>query len=508
MALNIDTGKIIEIINQSLQKYKQQPKFEEVGKVLEVGDGIIKIGGLPEAAAGEMLKLPGNIYCLALNLDEDEIGGIVLGESKSIQEGDIVKRTGNMIRVPVGKELVGRIVDALGRPLDDKGPIKAKNYRTIEFKAPSAVERQPVEEPLQTGIKAIDSMVPIGRGQRELIVSDRRIGKTALLLDTIINQKGKGIYCILVIIGQKTSIAARTADKLEETGAMEHTILVVASAKFPAALQYIAPYTGCAMGEYFMYNGEHALVMYDDLSKHAISYRELSLLLRRPPGREAYPGDIFYIHSRLLERSARLSKDLKGGSLTAIPVVEVKAGDISSYIPTNLISITDGQIFLDTDLFNAGIRPAVNAGMSVSRVGGSAQIPAMRKVSEMLRLDLARYREIETFVKFGTDLDSETKKQLRRGERIIEVLKQDQYNPMAVEDQVLIIFALTYGYLDDIPIEAIKKFEDNFISYMHKSQKELVKRLKETRKFDEDIEKSLKDAIEKFKPGYVIKEEE
>ena len=501
LALSIKPEKIADIISQNLEKYKKGSRIEEVGRVLEAGDGIARIGGLSKAVSGEMLKLPGGIYCLALNLEEDEIGGIILGESRSIQEGDIVRRTGNVLRVPVGEELAGRIVDPLGRPLDDKGPIRAKKYRPIEFRAPEAVERQPVQEPLQTGIKAIDSMVPIGRGQRELIVSDRRIGKTAILLDTIMNQKGKDIYCVLVIIGQKTSLTARIAHKLEETGSMEHTTLVVASARYPASLQYIAPYAGCAMGEHFMYNGKHALVMYDDLSKHAVSYREISLLLRRPPGREAYPGDIFYIHSRLLERSARLSKKLRGGSLTAIPIVEVKGGDISSYIPTNLISMTDGQIYLDMDLFNAGVRPAVNAGMSVSRVGGNAQIPAMKKVSGMLRLDLSRYREVETFARFGTELDKETKKQVKRGERIQEILKQDQYRPIAVEEQVLIIFALTHGFLDDIPISGIKDFEKGFISYMHRYQEEILDKLSQKKDIDEELHRDLEDAIKDFKSG-------
>jgi len=501
LALSIKPEKIADIISQNLEKYKKGSRIEEVGRVLEAGDGIARIGGLSKAVSGEMLKLPGGIYCLALNLEEDEIGGIILGESRSIQEGDIVRRTGNVLRVPVGEELAGRIVDPLGRPLDDKGPIRAKKYRPIEFRAPEAVERQPVQEPLQTGIKAIDSMVPIGRGQRELIVSDRRIGKTAILLDTIMNQKGKDIYCVLVIIGQKTSLTARIAHKLEETGSMEHTTLVVASARYPASLQYIAPYAGCAMGEHFMYNGKHALVMYDDLSKHAVSYREISLLLRRPPGREAYPGDIFYIHSRLLERSARLSKKLGGGSLTAIPIVEVKGGDISSYIPTNLISMTDGQIYLDMDLFNAGVRPAVNAGMSVSRVGGNAQIPAMKKVSGMLRLDLSRYREVETFARFGTELDKETKKQVKRGERIQEILKQDQYRPIAVEEQVLIIFALTHGFLDDIPISGIKDFEKGFISYMHRYQEGILDKLSQKKDIDEELHRDLEDAIKDFKSG-------
>ncbi|MCG9479521.1 MAG: F0F1 ATP synthase subunit alpha [Actinomycetia bacterium] len=500
--MSMESKKIADLISKQIEKYEAKPQIEEVGAVTEAGDGIVKIAGLSKAVAGEMLELPGGIYCLALNLDQHEIGGVILGESVKIQEGDLVKRTGKVLQVPVGEALVGRIVDPLGIPLDNKGDIDTQIFSPVEFKAPEVVERQPVREPLQTGIKAIDSMVPIGRGQRELIISDRRVGKTALLVDTILNQKGKDVYCIFVIIGQKTSLVARIAEKLEQEGAMDYTTIVVATAKETAALQYLAPYSGCAMGEYFMYNQKHAVVMYDDLSKHAVAYREISLLLRRPPGREAYPGDIFYLHSRLLERSAKLSDEKGAGSLTAIPVIEVKGGDISGYIPTNLISITDGQIYLDTELFNSGIRPAINAGISVSRVGGAAQIPAMKKVARMLRLDISQYREIETFAKFGTELDTETKKQVTRGERIVEVLKQGQYQPMAVEDQVIAIFALTYGYLDDIKVSDICRFEEEFLTYMHNNKKDIIKKIRETKDINQELEQELKQAVKDFKSGF------
>jgi F-type H+-transporting ATPase subunit alpha len=399
----------------------------------------------------------------------------------------------------VGEELVGRVIDPLGNPLDSKGSIKSKEFRPVEFIAPGVVDRQPVKEPLQTGIKAIDSMIPIGRGQRELVIGDRSIGKSAILVDTTINQKGKDVYCIYVAIGQKTSTVARLVEKLEETGAMEYTIIISSTARTPASLQYIAPYAGCAIGEYFMKNGKHALVMYDDLSKHAVAYRQLSLLLKRPPGREAYPGDIFYLHSRLLERAAKLSDEKGGGSLTALPVIETKAGDISAYIPTNVISITDGQIYLVTDLFNAGVRPAINAGISVSRVGGNAQISAMKKVAGMLRLDLAQYRELETFAKFGTELDKETRKQLARGERTVEVLKQGQYEPMEVEDQVLIIFALTRGYLDDIEIKMLRSFEKEYLEYIHSTKPDIIDELIRTKDISEELENKIISAIGDFK---------
>jgi F-type H+-transporting ATPase subunit alpha len=450
-----------------------------------------------------MLEFEGGIYGQALNLDKNEIGAIILGESTEIEEGTTVRCTGRILEVPVGKALLGRIIDPLGKPLDNKGSIKTEEFRPIEYKAPSVINRQPVKEPLQTGIKAIDSMIPIGKGQRELVIGDRSTGKTSILVDTIINQKGKDVFCIYVAIGQKTSNIARLAEKLTEVGAMEYTVIVNAPANAPASIQYLAPYTGCAIGEYFMYSGQHALVMYDDLSKHAVAYRQISLLLRRPPGREAYPGDIFYLHSRLLERSAKLSEEMGGGSLTAIPVVEILAGDISSYIPTNVISITDGQIYLESDLFNAGVRPAINAGISVSRVGGNAQTKAMKKISGMLRLGLAQFRELETFAKFGTELDKETRKQLARGERTVEVLKQELYQPIPVEEQVLVIFALTRGYLDDVGIKDIKNFEKELVSYIKSIRPELIASLYETKDITEEFEKQLRGAIETFKNNFV-----
>ena len=502
MALKINSNKIADLISTELKTYKKETKVEEVGRVIMAGDGIARIEGLSRAMSGEMLEFPDNIYGLALNLDKDEIGAIILGEATKIQEGDPVKCTGRILEIPVGEELVGRIVDPLGRPMDNKGPIKSKQFRQIEFNAPNVISRQPVKEPLQTGIKAIDSMVPIGRGQRELVIGDRSTGKSAILLDTIINQKDSGVYCIYVVIGQKTSTIARFADKLEDVGAMEYTTIVGAPAQAPASLQYIAPYAGCALGEYFMYGGKHALVVYDDLSKHAVAYRQLSLLLRRPPGREAYPGDIFYLHSRLLERGAKLSDKLGGGSLTAIPVIETRASDISAYIPTNVISITDGQIYLETDLFNAGVRPAINAGVSVSRVGGNAQIKAMKKVAGMLRLDLAQYRELETFAKFGTELDKETQKQLARGERTVEVLKQGQYVPMSVEDQVLMIYALTNGFLDDIEIKNISRFENLYLEFMRTTNPKIIEEIKDKKDIDDELSGKLDNAINKFKEGF------
>jgi len=498
LALKIDSGKIASIIDQQLKTYKRQTAVEEIGTVTMAGDGIARISGLSGAMVGEMLEFPDDVYGLALNLDRTEIGAIILGNSSRIQEGDPVKCTGRILEVPAGEELVGRVVDSLGRPLDGRGPIKAKTYRPIEFTAPDIISRQPVEEPLQTGIKAIDSMIPIGRGQRELVIGDRSTGKTAILIDTILNQKDRGVKCIYVAIGQKTSNVAKIIDRLKRSGAMEYTTIVSASARYPASLQYIAPYSGCAIGEYFMYGGQHALVLYDDLSKQAAAYRELSLLLRRPPGRKAYPGDIFYLHSRLLERSAKLSDELGGGSMTAIPVVETKANDISAYIPTNVISITDGQIYLETDLFNAGVRPAINASISVSRVGANAQIEAMKKVTGTLRLDLAQYREIETFAKFGTELGQETKKQLARGEKTMEILKQDQYEPMDVEEQVLLIFALTEGYLDELEIRDISDFEKKYLNFMRNCNPDIMKELKVKKDITEDLDKRIKKAIENF----------
>ena len=502
MALKINSNKIADLISSELDSYRKETRIEEIGNVVMAGDGIARVSGLSRAMAGEMLEFPGNVYGVALNLDKDEIGAIILGDATGIQEGDIVKCTGRILEIPSGEGLIGRVVDPLGRPVDNKGPIKSKEFRPIEFLAPGVISRQPVKEPLQTGIKAIDSMIPIGRGQRELVIGDRSIGKSAILVDTILNQKETDVFCIYVVIGQKTATIARFVKKLEEEGAMDYTIVVSAPAQASAALQYIAPYAGCALGEYFMYNGKHALVMYDDLSKHAVAYRQLSLLLRRPPGREAYPGDIFYLHSRLLERGAKLSDKLGGGSLTAIPVIETKASDVSAYIPTNVISITDGQIYLETDLFNAGVRPAINAGVSVSRVGGNAQIKAMKKVAGMLRLDLAQYRELETFTKFGTELDKETQKQLARGERTVEVLKQGQFMPKAVEDQILLIFALTNGFLDDIEIKAIYKFENELMEYIHSSHPKIIEELKVTKDISDTLKQKMKDAISKFNTSF------
>jgi len=498
VAPDMEAGKISEEIFSKLSDYRPRPQITEVGQVLSSGDGIVRISGLPHAVAGEMLEIGKGTYALALNLEEDHIGAIVLGDATCVLEGDMATRTGRILQVPVGEGLAGRIVDPLGRPLDGQGPIEAKEYRPLEFEAPEVVDRQPVKEPLPTGIKAIDALVPLGRGQRELVVSDRRIGKTAILVDTILNQRHKGIYCILVIIGQKTSTVAKIAEKLHQYDSMDYTTIVLAGAQETAAIQYLAPYAGCAMGEYFMYNGQHAVIMYDDLSKHAVAYREISLLLRRPPGREAYPGDIFYLHSRLLERSAKLSDKLGAGSLTAIPVVEVKGGDISGYIPTNLISITDGQFYLDTDMFNAGIRPAVNPSISVSRVGSDAQTPAMRKVAAQLRLDLAQYRDIETFAKFGTELHAETKKQVERGKRIEEVLKQKQYQPLETEDQVLILFALTRGYLDEVGLQDIERFEKDYIAYVHHSYPQVIEQLHQTGDMDKKTEGLIRESLDKF----------
>jgi len=498
----IETGKIADIISSEIEKYESQTVIEDIGRVVEAGDGIARISGLSKALSGEMLEFEGGIIGQALNLDKDEIGAIILGDFTEISEGTQVKSTGRILEVPVGDALLGRIIDPLGNPIDNKGKIKTDSFGPIEYKAPNVVSRQPVKEPLQTGIKAIDSMIPIGKGQRELVIGDRSTGKTSILIDTIINQKGKDVICIYVAIGQKSSGIARIAENLREVGAMEYTVIVNAAANSPASLQYLAPYAGCAIGEHFMYNGRNALVMYDDLSKHSVAYRQISLLLRRPPGREAYPGDIFYIHARLLERSAKLSDELGGGSLTAIPVVEIQAGDISAYIPTNIISITDGQIYLETDLFNSGIRPAINPGISVSRVGGNAQTKAMKKVAGMLRLGLAQYRELETFAKFGTELDSETKKQLARGERTLETLKQKLYSPMSVEDQVIVLYALTRGFIDDVEIKDIKEFEYNLISYFNNSKKEIISKLAQLKDLTDELDLEISQAITDFKNSF------
>lgn len=497
--MSIRPDEISSILKNQIENFQAQVDVSDVGTVINVGDGIARIYGLEKAMAGELLEFPGGIAGMVLNLEEDNIGCVILGPYIGIKEGDQVKRTGRIMEVPVGENLIGRVVNALGQPIDGKGPIETDKFRPVEKVAPGVIYRQPVNTPLQTGLKSIDSMVPIGRGQRELIIGDRQTGKTAVAIDTIINQKGQDVICIYVAIGQKASTVAGVVQKLEETGAMDYTIVVSATASEPAPMLYIAPYSGCAMGEEFMWQGKDVLVIYDDLTKQAAAYRELSLLLRRPPGREAYPGDVFYLHSRLLERAARLSDEYGGGSLTALPIIETQAGDVSAYIPTNVISITDGQIFLESDLFNAGFRPAINVGISVSRVGGAAQIKAMKQVAGRLRLDLAQYRELAAFAQFGSDLDKVTQARLARGERMMEILKQGQYSPMAVEDQVVVIYVAVNGYLDDIPVENVKKFESEFLSYIKKSKPEILKAIKDTGKLEKETEEDLKNVIKEFK---------
>lgn len=504
--MNQTKDYIVEQLKKQIEDLKIKTKTEKIGRVIEVGDGIARISGLADCLASEMLefvsegdKAGEKIYGVALNLETDSVGAMILGDYLKIKEGDMVKSTGRILEVPVGEELMGRVVNPLGQALDGKGEITAKKFYPVEKIAPRVITRKSVDTPIQTGIKAIDSMIPIGRGQRELIIGDRQIGKTAVAIDTIINQKETGVICIYVAIGQKESKVARLVAELEAHGAMKHTIVVVAGASRPASLSFIAPYAGCAMGEYFMDQGRDALVVYDDLSKHAVSYRQISLLLRRPPGREAYPGDIFYLHSRLLERAAKLNKDYGGGSLTALPIIETQAGDVAAYIPTNVISITDGQIYLEPDLFYQGIRPALNVGLSVSRVGSAAQIKAMKKVAGKLRLDYAQYRELAAFAQFGSDLDEATISQLERGKRTVEILKQGQYQPIPVENQVMILYALTNGYLDDIPVEKIAETEKQFHQYMNNIEKDLVKSIKEKGDLTEQAETKLKKAITDFK---------
>jgi len=491
--------EVSSIIQMELEKFETELHMESVGTVLQVGDGIARIYGLEEAMAGELVEFPGGVMGMLFNLEEDNVGAILFGEDTYIKERDIVKRTEKIARVPVGDALVGRVVDPLGKPLDDKGPIVTDKYRPIEGRAPNVVERQPVTEPVQTGIKAIDGMIPIGRGQRELIIGDRQTGKTAILIDTIINQKNAGVYCIYVAVGQKASNVAAVVRILEKYGAMEYTTVVSATADTPASLQYIAPYTGCAIGEEFMYNGKHVVVMYDDLSKHAQAYRQLSLLLRRPPGREAYPGDVFYLHSRLLERAAKLHDDLGGGSLTALPVIETQAGDVSAYIPTNVISITDGQIYLEPDLFYAGVKPAINVGLSVSRVGGNAQTKAMKKVAGRLRLDLAQYRELAAFAQFGSDLDKATQAQLTRGERMVEILKQDQYEPLPVSREVTIIYVGIKGHIDDIPAHEVRGFEKEFYAFMDKDYPDVGHEIEKSKVLSDEVAKKIDTAVDIFK---------
>jgi len=497
--MEIGTAEISRIIKEQIRDYDKTVEIQEVGTVLSTGDGIARIYGLDKVAAGELLEFPHHIYGLALNLEEDNVGAALFGETHMIKEGDTVKRTGRIAEVPVGKELIGRVVNALGEPIDGRGPIEAKERRRIELKAPGIVARQPVKEPLQTGLKAIDGMIPIGRGQRELIIGDRQTGKTAVALDAIINQKGGNVICIYVAIGQKRSTVAQVVDRLREAGAMEYSIIVAATASESAPLQFIAPYSGCTMGEQFRDNGGHALGIYDDLSKHAVAYRQLSLLLRRPPGREAYPGDVFYLHSRLLERAAKMSDQRGGGSLTALPIIETQAGDVSAYIPTNVISITDGQIFLESDLFYSGVRPAINVGISVSRVGGNAQIKAMKQVAGTLRLELAQYREMAAFAQFGSDLDQATQRQLNRGSRLVELLKQGQYQPLPVEKQILIIFAGTNGFVDDLPLTALKKYEQELYSFVESRHPDVFAEILKKRELDGDLRAKITKTLEEFK---------
>ncbi len=502
MNLSLRPEEISSIIKDQIKEYEGKLEIKEVGTVIQVGDGIARIHGLENCMAGELLEFPGGIYGMALNLEEDNIGCVLLGSDEIIREGDMVKRTRRIVEVPVGDVLLGRVVDSLGQPIDGKGPIDSDKFREVERIAPGIIAREPVFEPLQTGIKAIDSMVPIGRGQRELIIGDRQTGKTTLVVDTIINQKDTDVICIYVAIGQKKSTVVQIQDILERHGALDYTIIVSATASDPAPLQYLAPYAGCAMGEEFMENGQHVLIVYDDLSKHAVAYRAMSLLLRRPPGREAYPGDVFYLHSRLLERSAKLSKERGGGSLTALPIIETQAGDVTTYIPTNVISITDGQIFLESELFHAGVRPAVNPGISVSRVGGDAQIKAMKQVAGRIRLELAQYRELEAFAQFGSELDKETQERLEQGERIVEILKQGQHVPMPVEKQVIIIYAVINKYLADVEIESIAEFETGLLKFMDEQYPEIVESIATTGEIKEEIEPKLREAIEKFKEQF------
>jgi F-type H+-transporting ATPase subunit alpha len=500
--MDIRPAEISDVIKRQIAEYGREIEVRETGRVLSCGDGIARIYGLDKAAAGELLEFPHNIFGMVLNLEEDNVGAAIFGEAHEIKEGDEVRRTGRIAEVPVGDGLLGRVVDALGLPIDGKGPIDASETRRIELKAPGIVARQPVKEPLQTGIKAIDSMIPIGRGQRELIIGDRQTGKTAVAIDTIINQRGGNVQCIYVAIGQKRSTVAQVVEKLTRFGAMDYTIIVAATASDAAPLQFIAAYSGCAMGEYFRDNGRHALVIYDDLSKQAVAYRQLSLLLRRPPGREAYPGDVFYLHSRLLERAAKMSEERGGGSLTALPIIETQAGDVSAYIPTNVISITDGQIFLESDLFFSGVRPAVNVGISVSRVGGNAQIKAMRQVAGSLRIELAQYREMAAFAQFGSDLDAATQKQLARGSRLVEILKQGQYEPLPVEKQALIIYAATNGYIDHLPENAVRRYEADLYRFIDNRHPEIFEGIRTKKQFDDELKAKVNTVLDEFKQSF------
>ncbi len=501
--MKIKPEEISQIIKAEIEGFQKTIQLEEIGTVLSVGDGIARIYGVEKVMYGELLEFPGGTFGMAMNLEENSVGVILLGDDRLIKEGDEVKRTGRIVEVPVGPELVGRVVNALGQPIDGKGPINASKSYPIERLAPGVIDRQPVKEPLQTGLKAIDAMVPIGRGQRELIIGDRQTGKTAVAIDAIINQKGQDVICIYVATGQKRSTVANVVKTLENHGAMDYTIVVAATASEPAPLQYISPYCGCAMGEYFRDNGRHAVIIYDDLSKQAVAYRQLSLLLRRPPGREAYPGDVFYLHSRLLERAAKLNESLGGGSLTALPIIETQAGDVSAYIPTNVISITDGQIYLESALFYSGIKPAINVGLSVSRVGGSAQVKGMKKVASRLRLDLAQYREMAAFAQFGSELDAATQRQLARGERMVELLKQDQYHPLPVEKQIVSIFLGTQGHFDAIPTDRIRDFEKKFMEFMEATHPAVYREIKEKKEMSDASREKIIEAVTDFKARYL-----
>lgn len=503
--MTLNPEEVAWAIEKEIKSYHDSLELESVGYVLQLGDGIARVWGLNDVMMSELVEFSNGTVGMVLNLETDSVGVVLFGTEEGIKEGDLVKRTGKISEVPVGKALLGRVVDPLGKPIDGKGPIHTEEFRSIEHQAPNVIERKPVDEPLQTGIKAIDGMIPIGRGQRELIIGDRQTGKTTIILDTIINQKNKDMICIYVAIGQKASTISRMISLLEEHGAMEYTTVVVASASDPASLQFIAPYAGTAMGEHFMYNGKHAVCFYDDLSKHAQAYRQLSLLLRRPPGREAYPGDIFYLHSRLLERAAKLSTENGGGSLTALPVIETQANDVTTYIPTNVISITDGQIYLESDLFYAGIRPAINVGISASRVGGKAQTSAMKKVAGSLRLDLAQFRELAAFTQFGSELDESTRAQLTRGEVMVEILKQEKYKPYPLEQEVMIIFAGTRGYLDDIPLDKVKAFEKEFFDYMAGDYRDVPQVIAASKKLDDGTIDRLKEALAKFKKSFKVR---
>jgi F-type H+-transporting ATPase subunit alpha len=507
--MDINTDEIKDLLKAEIEKFDLDIDVSEVGEVLEVGDGVARVSGLENVMSSELVELPNGVFGMALNLEEDNVGLVLFGESEKVKEGDIAKRTEHVVEVPVGEGMLGRVINPLGQPIDGKDAIDTSETQPIERKALGVLQRQPVKEPLQTGLKSIDSMIPIGRGQRELIIGDRQTGKTAIAIDTIINQKSthdgdRPVYCIYVAIGQKGSTVAQVVAQLEESGAMDYTIVVAANASDPAPMQFIAPYSGCTMGEFFRDDGRHSLVIYDDLSKHAQAYRQMSLLLRRPPGREAYPGDVFYLHSRLLERASKLSDDLGGGSLTALPVIETQEGDVSAYIPTNVISITDGQIYLETNLFNAGVRPAIDVGISVSRVGGNAQIKAMKKIAGMLRLDLAQFRELEAFAKFGSDLDKATQHQLTLGQRMVEILKQDQYVPMSVEKQVAIIWAGNNGHLNDIELDDVKRFEEEFLSYLGTNYASTLDDVRNSGELSDEIVENFKKAVDEFKQGFSV----